>query len=624
MSKNKNKEKTKLKSNENSFSKWIGLTVIILLGFIIYANSYDCSFQFDDKHNITNNESIRDISNFKAIWESNKSRIVPVYTFAINYHFSKYNVSNYHFFNIIIHLITACLVFWIIRLLFKSPVLKEHPLANHQNSIALVTALMFVSHPLATSAVTYIVQRMASMVAMFYLLSIAFYLKGRLNKDKAVIYYSVAAISALLAFLTKENAYTLPLAIVLIEVFFFSTKNIVINLKDKKIVLALLGTIAFIAITLSIFSFSIFNPIAPSSLNRYTITSSNYFFTQLSVIVKYLQLLILPINQNIDHDVSLSNSLFELKTLLSGLFLVSLVGFAVYLFNKNRIISFGIIWFFLTISIESSIIPITDLIFEHRTYLPSFGFYLIVSSIIYQYIYSRNKGLTTALFVFIIGSYSILSSQRNKVWKDEISLWTDANIKAPNKVRPFLNLGYAYGNKQQWDKAIYNFNNVNRLEPNYHAAAYSNLGIAYWALGQKEKSMENYSMAIKVDSTYADAHYGRGVCYYYLNDQDNALIDYTNALKYLQRPELYYNRGLIYSNKKMWNEAITDFSKAISTTPNNSSLYYNRGLAYGGMNQWELAAEDFTKTLQIEPQNKSAASNREFAYSKIKELQNKK
>jgi tetratricopeptide (TPR) repeat protein len=74
----------------------------------------------------------------------------------------------------------------------------------------------------------------------------------------------------------------------------------------------------------------------------------------------------------------------------------------------------------------------------------------------------------------------------------------------------------------------------------------------------------------------------------------------------------------------MWNEAITDFSKAISTTPDNSNLYYNRGLAYGGMNQWELAADDFTKTLEIDPQNKSAATNREFAFSKLKETANNK
>jgi tetratricopeptide (TPR) repeat protein len=314
----------------------------------------------------------------------------------------------------------------------------------------------------------------------------------------------------------------------------------------------------------------------------------------------------------------------EGTTLVSGIFLLSLVGLAIYLYNKNRILSFGIFWFFLTLSIESSIIPISDVIFEHRTYIPSLGYFLIITCLIYQLLYQKNKSLTTLLFVFLIGSNTVLASQRNKVWKDEITLWSDANSKSPNKARPLINLGYAYGKLQQWDKAINAFTKVNEIEPNYHAAAYYNLGIAYWTTGQKEKSMENYSLAIKVDPKYADAYYGRGVCYYYLNEQDKALDDYSKAIAILPRPELFYNRGMIYSNKKMWNEAIADYSKAIATTPNNPNLYYSRASAYGSINKWELAAEDFTKTLQLDPQNKSAASNREFAYTKIKELQNKK
>jgi tetratricopeptide (TPR) repeat protein len=311
-------------------------------------------------------------------------------------------------------------------------------------------------------------------------------------------------------------------------------------------------------------------------------------------------------------------------TLVCGIFLVLLLGLAIYLYNKNRILSFSIFWFFLTLSIESSIIPISDVIFEHRTYIPSFGYFLILTCLIYQFVYQKNKNLTTLLFVLLIGSNTILASQRNKVWKDELTLWSDANSKSPNKARPLINLGYAYGKLQQWDKAIIAFSKVNELEPNYHAAAYYNLGVAYWTTGQKEKSLENYTLAIKVDPIYADAYYGRGVCYYYLNEQDKALADYSSAIKILPRPELFYNRGMLYANKKMWAEAIADYTKAISTTPGNPNLYYNRGLAYGNNNQWEKAADDFSMTLQLDPQNKNAGSNREYAYSKIKELANKK
>ena len=623
--KSSNKPKNKNQSNNNTVFNWIGVITIAILGMLIYANSFDCSFQFDDKHNIIDNEAIKSLANFKQMWDINHSRFLAFYSFALNYHYGLLNVWAYHFVNMIIHLINATIVFWTVRLLFKSPALKEHSLSQHQSSIALVTALLFVSHPLATGAVTYIVQRMASMVALFYFLSIALYIKGRLETAKtSYIYFAGAVTSFLLATLTKENAYTIPFAVILVELFFFSTKKIVINFSDKKVIFSLLGIIAFLIVTISSFSLSIFNPLPPTTFNTTTITSSNYFLTQLSVIAKYIQLLILPIHQNLDYDFPIANSIMDGTTLVCGIFLVLLLGLAIYLYNKNRILSFGIFWFFLTLSIESSIIPISDVIFEHRTYIPSFGYFLILTCLIYQFVYQKNKNLTTLLFVLLIGSNTILASQRNKVWKDELTLWSDANSKSPNKARPLINLGYAYGKLQQWDKAIIAFSKVNELEPNYHAAAYYNLGVAYWTTGQKEKSLENYTLAIKVDPKYADAYYGRGVCYYYLNEQDKALADYSSAIKLLPRPELFYNRGMLYANKKMWAEAIDDYSKAISTTPGNPNLYYNRGLAYGNNNQWEKAADDFSMTLQLDPQNKNAGSNREYAYSKIKELANKK
>ena len=371
-------------------------------------------------------------------------------------------------------------------------------------------------------------------------------------------------------------------------------------------------------IVLTTFSFKIFDPLPPSIYNTETITSSNYFFTQLSVIVKYIQLLILPINQNFDYDFPISNSLFNSSTLLGGLILISLLSFGIYLYNKNRILSFGILWFFLTLSIESSIIPINDVIFEHRTYLPSFGFVFILSTLIYTYAWNKNKNLALALVFLIIGSNTVLAVKRNRVWKDEISLWSDVITKSPNKERGYINRGFAYGSLQQWDKAIPDFNKVNELRPNYHAAAYYNLGIAYWAVGQRDKSMENYSKAIEVDRKYADAYYGRGVCYYYLNEVDKALADYSKAIELKPRPELYYNRGMVYANKQMWQLAINDYSQAISMTPGNADLYFNRGTAYGSMNEWEKAAADFSKTLELNPQNKSATSNLEFAKSKLK------
>ncbi len=624
--KNTPKATNKIKTQEknNPLYIWASLLAIVFLGLLIYSNSFNCAFQFDDKHNILDNDAIKSLANIKAMWALNHSRFLAFYSFAVNYKFGQFNVFGYHFVNMIIHLFNACLVFFITLLLFKSPVLTSKPIAKHATSIAFITALLFVSHPLATGAVTYIVQRMASMVALFYFMSIAFYMKARLTADKRkYLLFAFSIVAFLLAIHTKENAYTLPFAVLLIELFFFNTKKININFKDYRVLLAALGVLGFIVFTMLNFSFSILKPLPPSTFNQYTITPTNYFFTQLSVIIKYIQLLIIPINQTIDYDFAISNSLFDVKTIISGILLLALLGLAVYLYNRNRIFSFGIFWFFLTLSIESSIIPISDVIFEHRTYIPSFGFFIILTSGIYLFIWNKYKNVAILLFVLLIGSNTVLAYQRNEVWKDEISLWSDAIQKSPNKARPYMNRGYANGKLQKWDKAILDFTKVNEINPKYHAAAYYNLGIAYWTLGDKDKSMDNYSLAIEVDPKYADAYYGRGVCYYYLNEFDKALADYSKAISIMPRPELFFNRGLIYASKQKWQEAISDYTKAIETTPGNSSLYYNRGLAYGNANQWEKAIEDFTKTLELDPQNKAAASNREYAYTKIKATPNK-
>ena len=175
MNPSKKSEKSKIKNqnSNNGLNNWIGIIAILILGFIIYGNTFNCAFQFDDKHNIVDFDGIRDLGNLKPMWEVNHSRFLSFLSFAINYHYGQLNVGGYHFVNLCIHLLNACLVFWIIRLLFTTPALKNNNVAIHKSSIALVGALMFVSHPLATGAVTYIVQRMASMVATFYFLSIA-------------------------------------------------------------------------------------------------------------------------------------------------------------------------------------------------------------------------------------------------------------------------------------------------------------------------------------------------------------------------------------------------------------------------------------------------------------------
>ena len=490
--------------NKNNLFDLAGLAIIILLGIIIYSNSFSCSFHLDDYRNIVNNIKIRDISDVKAWYSFSPNRPFSIFTLVLNYHFNQLNVWGYHLVNLFIHLVNTCLVWWLTLLIFSSPALKDNPVARHKKVLALITALLFVSHPLATQSVTYIIQRMASMVTMFYLLSLALYAKARLMNKGVIsknLLFAGSVISVMLAILTKENAFTLPFAILLVEFFFFRTKKYSINFKNYRLILLIAAFLGIILIFPFKYSFSIIKPISPTGHPEFVITPVNYFLTQFSVIVKYLQLLFLPINQNLDYDFPISNNFFRIITLGSFLVLASLIILAIYLFKKHRIISFGIFWFFLTLLIESSIIPINDVIFEHRTYLPSFGFFLILSSVT-AVLYMNYKTLTIFIWAVIAVSYSLLTYERNKIWKDDLTLWNDVVKKSPNKARAISTRGNVYVRLEQWDKAIDDFTKALKIDPKLQFAL-TNRGFAYRNLGQFDKALADYTKAIEIDPKYA-------------------------------------------------------------------------------------------------------------------------
>ena len=110
------------KVEKKNYFNLLGLIIIILLGIIIYSNSFNCSFHFDDFHNIVDNQKIQNLSDVKAWWNFVPSRPLGSLSFALNYHFNKLDVWYWHFVNLIIHLINTCLVWWFTILIFSSPI----------------------------------------------------------------------------------------------------------------------------------------------------------------------------------------------------------------------------------------------------------------------------------------------------------------------------------------------------------------------------------------------------------------------------------------------------------------------------------------------------------------------
>jgi tetratricopeptide (TPR) repeat protein len=600
------------------FPALAGIALLLLLGLGIYSNSFDCSFHLDDKNSIIENPNIQDLSRIDQLYAFNKSRFIPYLTMAMNYQYGQLDVWGYHAFNLLVHLINALLVCWLTLLVFSTPAVRDHPLARHKNAIALITALLFVSHPLATQSVTYIVQRLASMAALFYYASMALYLKARLTEKygplKVVLFIS-SIIMAGLALFSKENSYTLPLAILLMEVLLMQSVSLKQRWTDYRVLLVAGSMLVLALFVYMRFTTAVLKPILPSGGNPYTVTSTNYLFAQFPVILTYIRLLVLPYNQNLDHDVAPIESLFDVRSLMSLLVILALIVLAIRQVRRNPVFSFGILFFFAALTVESSIIPINDLMFEHRTYLPSFGFFLLMSSLVFSLFSESNKRLAMLVLFGIVGINSVLTYQRNKVWKDELSLWSDVVSKSPMKARAYINRGVAHwtaGNKQQ---ALSDYTKAIELNPNYSYAAYYNLGVVQSDFGQWDKAIQSFDRAIQLYPGYYAAISGQAIAYGNSNNPAEALKGFQKAIELNPRDAVnFFNRGNVRMAAKQWQEALDDYSKAIELDPNYLDAYCNRAVVYGNLSQAENAIGDCSKAIAINPSYAKAYNNRAISY----------
>jgi tetratricopeptide (TPR) repeat protein len=194
--------------------------------------------------------------------------------------------------------------------------------------------------------------------------------------------------------------------------------------------------------------------------------------------------------------------------------LLGILATGVLLFKKYRLISFGIFWFFLTMSVESSIIPISqNVIFEHRTYLPGFGFFLVLTGAFFYFFKERYLKYAVMIILTIVSINTVLTYQRNNVWKNEYTLWADCVKKSPDKERTNENFGFALYTDGRIEEAIDHYNKAVRLTPNY-AGVYNNRGAAYVKLAQYQLAIENYNQAISLKQDYVEAYSNRGVAYF--------------------------------------------------------------------------------------------------------------
>jgi tetratricopeptide (TPR) repeat protein len=625
-----------------SESIFFHVIIVAAVCFLAYSNTFHVPFQFDDVTRMVQEPYVRDIRQFfdfqGSKWYAGdyafRMRTAGYFTFALNYWLGGEDVAGYHIVNIVVHTVNALLVYALVVLSLRTPVLREARMQGKGRAIALFSALLFASHPVQTEAVTYIVQRLASLATLFYLLSVVSYARWRLGLSggsshfRQLHWYSLSLVSAILAMKTKETAFTLPVVICLYEAMLFRGRAGKRALPLVPLLLTMLiipaGLIGAGKPLGEVISDASAATRVQSILSRH-----DYLATELRVIVTYLRLLFFPFGQNFDYDYPLFHSFSDLPVLLSLFLIVLLLGLAVYLVFREkgkasllRLVSFGIFWFFITLSVESGVVPIADVIFEHRLYLPSAGFFMALAAAGFvgaRWLQDKRKvkmnAAVVVVSVAVIVCFSGLAYARNMVWGSEVSLWRDVIKKSPQKARGYNGLGLAYYNLRDYDRAIGEFEMAIALYPEY-AVALNNMGNAFLREGIYDRAIDAQTRAIALESGNPIFRFNRGVSYDAMGQYDRAIEDYEKAVALdPSYADAYNNLGVVYHRKGQLPQAIEEYTKAVALNPGNSLYHYDRGLAYASSGRIDLAVADFDDAIALSPGIASFYTNRGFAYA---------
>lgn len=626
----------------------IAILTILCWGCLIYSNTFNNSFHYDDYEVVVNNSLIRKPSNFIYLIDIDKRigefRPLTYLSLALNYSLGGLDVHGYHLVNLFIHLIVCILVYVIVgKVLFKTR-WRQDP--KSMLLVPLFSSLLFVTHPINTQSVNYISSRSFSLCILFYLLSLYLFLRfldyrSTTHKHKPfiyAIYYICSFASYLAALLTREIAITLPLTILLCDLFFYNPRSgevCLLSNKSRKDILKdkngikhssslrnvkLLADISrlyhapyWLVIILVLIRLAMPDTIVPLSTNL-LIACKAYVY--------YLQLLFWPAGLSIDHFFPVSSALLQSPysleqffNLLSIFMVILLIAIGFIIYKWEKIFSFCVFLYFIGPVPTSSIIltnpgSLHTVIAEHRIYSSSIGFNIFLSMLIIgisRFIerwFSRSKRgilslsahtrdrpnyykgyvIQCSLILPIILSYSVITFKRNYDWNDELSLWSKAIALYPddpgseyNRFKAIKQIGIAYLQNGEIDKAIEEFNRAIGIKYD-DVKVHNNLGFAFAKKGLFDESIKAYENALKIDPDSAITHNNIGVSYKEMGQLDKAINSFKKAVQINNNyGPGHFNLAVAYEENGLLDEAINEYKHALRLKPNNILAMYRLG-----------------------------------------------
>jgi protein O-mannosyl-transferase len=547
-------------------SPLLGPLLLIVCGTGAYFNSLSGAFVFDDLTTIVTNPHL---DHLWPPWKAGDSslRLLLFYTLALNRALGGQAPWSYHLVNLGLHLAASLVLYGLVRRCLA----LVPAYAPKAGALALATALIWCVHPLQTQSVTYIIQRGESMASLFYLLTLYGVLRGAQAQTPSGFsgWYAVAAAAYYSGLASKEIAVTIPVAVLLFDVALLSGSYREAWRRRRYLYLTLLAPQATVALWWALTNPGNFSLLLGDSEKT---SALHYAISQPGVVLYYLRLALWPWPQAIDYAWPAVSS-WE-GAVIPG----AVVGSAVIAVGwglwRHCLWALPAALFFLVLAPTSSLVPLQDILVEHRMYLPLASVVLLLVLGIDRWL-RPGRGTATVLVLLATIVLGALTIKRNSIYRDGLTLWNDAAQHRPHNARAFNNIGFYLVQKRRFSAALVQYQKSLDLDPDY-AEAHANMGAAHAALGHIDQAISSYVRAIELKGESAETR---------------------------------LNLGLALAGQGRLDEAIEQYKQALELNPNYAETHANMGVALVAAGQVTAAQEYFVQALRLNPNLPEAHNN---------------
>ena len=648
--------RARVKSKQHGPEIFLSAVILLLATLVGYWNTFDVPLVFDDLLTIQANSGLQFGDNLRpSIWAT---RPLLYLSFAINYALHGQRVWGYHFVNFLLHFVNGILVLLIATHLFRYFALDE-PQAR---TYALAAAAFFLLHPVQTESVTYVSSRSELLSTIFYSLAFLTFIKTDERKIGFLRSW-VVAIPFVLGLFVKETVISLPAALVAYDYLFLSEAKFGEVLRRWRFYVTFVagGVLAAVFLVTAVLN----HTIGPSLSH---ISTWHYFLTQLRVTVTYIRLLVFPVGLNLDYDFPPSTSPFALPVIASAALLVGLLGCAWYLRKRQPVLSFSIFWFFITLAPTSSFVPIRDVIFEHRLYLPLVGVSLVFPLLI-GFIRLRLQPKLRISLVAPVAALLVLlcvaTVLRNEVWRDDVRLWSDVVAKSPHKARPYNSLATIYFNRREFDRALevaqrgyqqvenpsdrrafqqlmgqiyvqmhrYEdaaaaFIETAKIDDKHQAGtAYNNIGVVYIDMANLQSGGEKQKLLMQAAEAFRkSAELDENIFFSYdsyvnvLNDmgkREELENELRSKLERNKDYRAYYGLGKLAFLDGDYDRAVQYFQEAIHLNSSQKLIFFYQAYALNQLKRRDEAIQSYLQTIRLDPLFVQARHNLALLYMQV-------